>query len=206
MAQLAGDYGNKTIVSAAPAAAAVAAPAVTPQAVAAVQPYQAPAAYVPQTISMADIYKDPTILAFLRSSGLTEQVAANEIARRQSAVNQALATNLDDLTARGQQERRGINDSMVARNQSRSGENLRRQAEQEQQQARMQGAMQQQAMNQVNDLSGNLTMMVAQNQQKAAEMGTQTYMDRALAAGKSTIDSNYSGAPGTSVYDQDEDQ
>lgn len=83
----------------------------------------------------------------------------------------------------------------------RSGQNLTAQAEQEAGQARMQGAMQQQAQNQVNDLSGNLTMMVAQNQQKAAELGTNVYVDRALQAGQSQIDSNYANP----AYSQDED-
>lgn len=203
MAQQAGDYGNNQIVSPAPTPVTPATSVTNPQSVAAQQQKQAalPAAYVPQSISMAEIYKDPTVLAFLRSSGLTEQVAANEIARRQGAVNQALATNLDDLNARGVIERRNIDGSMEARGMHRSGQNLTAQAEQEAGQARMQGAMQQQAQNQVNDLSGNLTMMVAQNQQKAAELGTNVYVDRALQAGQSQIDSNYANP----AYSQDED-
>lgn len=193
--QMAGDYGNKTVVAQAPAPTPVTpATSVTnpqsPAGQAAAKP-ALPQAYVPPAISMAEIYKDPTILAFLRSSGLSEQVAANEIARRQTAVNQALATNLDDLGAKGVIERRNIDGSQEARGMFRSGQTLQRGADQQAQEARIGGAMQQQAQNQVNDLAGNLTMMVAQNQQKAAELGTSTYVDRALQAGQNQIDANY---------------
>lgn len=159
---------------------------------------------LPTSLDLASLYKDPTILAFLRSSGLGEQVMANEIARRQAAINQTLGTNLEDLAARGVIDRRNIGGSMEARGLYRSGENLQKQAEQEAQQARLQGSLQQQAANQVADLQGNLAMKVAENQQKAAELGTNAYIQNALAAGKGTIDQNYSGySPDTSTADEE---
>lgn len=199
MAQMAGDYGNKTVI-AAPVPAAPAAPQTPVTTVGGVPQVQNPA--LPQQVvgqnyspglSMADIYKDPTILAFLRSSGLSEQVMANEVARRQAAVNQNLALNLEDLGARGQiaQENVSFGAQRAGRHVA-GGQALKEAARQQEQQARVQGALQNQAMNQINDLSGSLAMKVAQNQQQAAELGTKTYIDRALTAGQNQIDTNYS--------------
>lgn len=153
----------------------------------------AAAAPAPAGMDLSSLYNDPTIMAFLRSSGLGEQVAANEVARRQAAIQQALGTNIEDLGAQGEIARRNIAGSQEASGVFRSGQTLQRTAEQEQQQARTQGALQQQATNQLNDLQGNLAMQVAQNQQKAAELGTQQYVKNALASGKAGIDAQYGG-------------
>lgn len=142
-------------------------------------------------MDMSEIYNDPTILAFLRSSGLAEQVAANDVARRQTAINQALGIGIEDLNQKGEISRRNIGNSYEDRGVYRSGANLRDQAEQEAQQARQQGALQFQARDDMNNLSGGLTSMIAENQQKAAEMGTQAYMDNALSAGRDAIDNKY---------------
>lgn len=169
---------------------------------AAAQPAQAaPSAYLPSSLTLADIYKDPTVLAFLRSSGLSEQTAANDVARRQAAIGQALNTNLNDLGAQGQIARRNIAGNFESRGVLASGQALQAQAENEAQQARQQTAMQQNAMNQINDLSGQLAQQVANNQQRASELGVQSYINNSLAAGKAAINDQYNNHDYGSGYD-----
>lgn len=199
--QAAGNYGTNIYVD--PGMQITPAPAPTSSTVSGVPPITNTAddaaanpAYTPSSMQLADIYKDPTVQAFLRASGLSEQTAANDVARRQAAINTALNTNLDDLAAQGDIARRNIAGNQEARGVYRSGQTLQRTAEQQAAQARQQSALQQNALNQVNDLSGQLAQQVANNQQRAAELGTTAYINNALAAGKAGIDSTYSNDAG----------
>ena len=145
-------------------------------------------------------YTDPTILAFLRTSGMAQEVAAADVARRQAAIRQALGQNLEELEAQGDVGRRNIAGSQEARGMFRSGQTLTRTAEQEAAQARQAGQLQGQAASQIGDLQGGLLNQIAQNQARASELGLQQSQAAELKSGQAAIDARY----GDDAYNTDE--
>lgn len=151
-------------------------------------PAHAPAPVAPQNwlpMVQSPIYGDPSMLAFMRASGLSNEIAAADVARDTSATQRALGIATDDLGIRGEQERRGISNNQEDRGVFRSGQTLTRTAEQEGAQARQLGAMQDAAANRVSGLQSGLLAKIAANQQSAAEAGLTTgqsqYQQRRLA-------------------------
>lgn len=154
------------------------------------KPAAAPAPAAPPPIGASGaLAQDPAYLAFLRASGLTEQIALGDAARRRDSINQALGIAVDDLDAGGEQSRRGISDSQEDRGVFRSGQTLRRLGEQEEDQARRRSAIELAGAGQLGDIESNLLTQVAGLQTRGAEFGlnqagNRTYEDglAALAA------------------------
>lgn len=142
-------------------------------------------------MALSTEYTDPSILAFLRAAGYSESAAAADVARRRNDIENALGLSIDDLDARGEQERENIAGSQEARGMFRSGQTLNRTAEQEAQQGRQSGALQQQAASQIGNLTSSLTQQIAQNQQRAQELALAANQKADIAQGQEDLDTKY---------------
>lgn len=132
--------------------------------------------------------QDPAYLAFLRASGLSDEIAAAAVARQSGAINQALGLNVEDLDESGRRQRRSISSSQESRGALRSGETLRRTSEQEQDQARRRAAIEQAAANQLGGLQTGLASQIAGTQLKGSELALGMSADRDLSTGQDAID------------------
>lgn len=143
-----------------------------PTSTAAPAPTAPPANYLPMVES--PIYGDPAMLAFIRSSGLANDVASADVARRTDNYNRALGIATDDINAQGERSRRGIAGNYESRGVYRSGAQLRAQSEQEADQARRLGAARLSTADAIGGLQSQLLQTIANNQQRAAELGLTT--------------------------------
>lgn len=133
------------------------------------------------SMGTSSVYGDPAMLAFIRASGMSNEIAAADVARRQAAINQALGIATQDTEAAGEQSRRNIAGGMEARGVFRSGQNMLAQQYQEEAQARRLGALRLAAANQIGDLHSGLLSQIAANQQKAASLALTTGMNQDTA-------------------------
>ncbi len=151
-------------------------------------------------MALSTEYTDPSILAFLRAAGYADSAAAADVGRRRGDIENALGLSLDDLDARGQEAREGIAGDQESRGVLASGQTLTRQGRQEAAQGRQVGALSQQAASQIGTLSSGLTQQIAQNQQRAHEMGLTQGQKAELTSGQAAIDAKYADP-----YGSDED-
>lgn len=143
--------------------------------------------------------QDPAYLAFVRAAGLSEQVAAADVARRQAATKLALGIQTDDLNAAGERERQGVRGSQESRGVFRSGQTQQRLTEQEDQQARRQSALELAAATQLGDAQSGLESAIAAQQLRGAELGLSLSQNAALQSGNAALDAAYS-APAQPAY------
>lgn len=143
--------------------------------------------------------QDPAYLALLRASGLTDSIATSDAARRREAVNTALGLQTDDLNATGEQERRAVATSQEGRGVFRSGETLRRTADQESSQARRRSGIELAASGQLGDIEHNLVSQLAGTQVRGAELGLTLGSNRTLADGEAGLANMKLSTPSTTA-------
>lgn len=119
------------------------------------------------------------MLAFMRASGLSNEIAAADVARQTANQNMALGIATDDIVAQGEIGRRNIAGSHEARGVYRSGAQLRAQSEQEAAQSRALGAARLGTASTIGGLQSQLLQTIAGNQQRATELGLSTASEQA---------------------------
>jgi hypothetical protein len=153
-----------------------------------VAPAAAPTAAAPMPIGASGaLAQDPSYLAFLRASGLSQAIAVNNADRQRNDINTALGIANDDLSANGEQERRGISNSQEDRGVYRSGQTLSRMSDQETGQARRKSAIELAGTGQLGDIEFNLLTNLAGQQVRGAEAGLGTGQRLTLADGENAL-------------------
>lgn len=102
------------------------------------------------------LMQDPAFAMFVTASGMQEELAMADAARRRHAINQALGIQTEEMGESGEQERKGIAGRHEAAGVFKSGQNLEDQAQSERRQARAQSLAQLNAANQLGDVESNL--------------------------------------------------
>ena len=147
------------------------------RAVAAPTPAPAPAAPVvaaPTPAPQNTLDADPAMLAFLRTSGLSLETAANQVRNQTAAINAAKDVALGDLANQYGERSRTTAGSREARGVLRSSGT--QQALDQVERARMNATVskQNEAAGQISGLNQGLVNQVLGQQQKAAELGLST--------------------------------
>lgn len=137
------------------------------------------------------LYRDPAFLAFLRGSDTTLETAAQDVARKQAAYQQALALAVPQIQDNGQQERRGIDNSFEVRGVYNSGQRAVRNQEQEIRQGNQIATAQASTADQIGELHSGLAGLVAQQQQQAAEHGYNTAQTQELGQRQEALRQKY---------------
>jgi hypothetical protein len=139
------------------------------------------------------LYSDPGFLAFLRGSDYTLDASAAAVARKQAALQQGLGNSLMNLKDQGVSDRRNTDNSYEARGVFRSGARDRAQTDLDNQYANREAGLRNDTANQISDLNQSLSDTVAQQQQKAAELGYGTAGQQGLTNSYSDIQKKYPG-------------
>lgn len=137
------------------------------------------------------LYRDPAFLAFLRSSDLGLETAAQDVARKQAAYQQALALAVPTMQDQGKQERQGIDNNFEARGVYRSGQREVQNAAQEVRQANAISGAQASTAENIGSLQSSLAERVAEQQRMAAEKGFSTAQQQELGQQQETLRSKY---------------
>jgi len=143
--------------------------------------------YTYPSMGTSSVYGDPSMLAFIRSSGMANEIAASDVARKTATLNQALGIATQDLAAQGEDARRNIAGSMEARGFHRSGQHLLENQRQEAAQARRLGGLRLTTADQIADLQSGPLARIAGNQQRAAELALNTGMNQDTQAGLAAL-------------------
>lgn len=102
------------------------------------------------------LMQDPAFAMFVTASGMQEELAMADAARRRHAINQALGIQTEEMGESGEQERKNISGRNEAAGIFKSGQNLEENAQSERRQARAQSLAQLNAANQLGDVESNL--------------------------------------------------
>lgn len=137
------------------------------------------------------LYSDPGFLAFMRSSDLELETAAQQVARQQDALRRALGLQETQIKDQGVQDRQNIANSFEARGVFRSGMNAVKQAEAEQRMAADLAARKRETANQISGLSESLASKVAEQQRAAGEKGYGVAGQQDLAARQEALRAKY---------------
>lgn len=117
---------------------------------------------------------DPAVLAFLRTSGLTLETAANQVRNQTAAVNAAKDVSLGDIANQYDQSMNRTGGSYEARGIGRSGSALEALNQVERARGSAILSKQNEAAGQISSLNQGLVNQVLGQQQKAAELGLST--------------------------------
>ena len=155
----------------------------------------------PDQAAAPSLYSNPAFLAFLRSSGLGIETAANDVAKREGAINVALASKIPELQEQGRRNLRGIDNSFESRGVFRSGTRMDKRAESEYDTNNLIAGAETDAANQVGELKSSLAQTVANQAGRGAELGlsldSDAYgreQDKFLGGLKTTADDAYEAA------------
>lgn len=116
---------------------------------------------------------DPSYLAYLRATGLQEEVARANAARQTAAIQRQLATTTPEIARLGQLARARIGDSFEARGVYRSGMRQQRQAEQGASEAYRVGSLWGNAGDRIAGAQGNLQTQLADLGRQRADRAAQ---------------------------------
>lgn len=139
------------------------------------------------------LYSDPDFLAFTRAADYTIDAAAADVARRQGAINRALANDLTTLADSRDKDLTGVDNSHEARGVYRGGARLRDRSKTEADYANREGQVRDQRTQEITEIGSSLTNTVAGLQQKAAELGYGTAGEQALGQGYEAVQKKYPG-------------
>lgn len=139
------------------------------------------------------LYSDPDFLAFTRAADYTLDAAAADVARRQAAVNRALATDLTTLQDSREKDLKSIDESAETRGVYRGGDRLRDRTQAESQYAQREGQVREQRSTELADTAQSLADKVAGLQQQAAEKGYGLAGEQALGQGYEAVQKKYPG-------------
>lgn len=120
------------------------------------------------------VTSDPAFLAFLRTSGLGLETAANQVRQQTGSVNAALQTSLGDIGNNYDESGRRTAGSHEARGILRSSDTQQAMDQNERARLSAQTAAQNNASNQIGSLNSGLVQKVLDTQNRAAELGLQT--------------------------------
>lgn len=134
---------------------------------------------------------DPAFLAFMRSSGLGLETAANQVQQQTGNINAALTTATGDLNHSYDQSQDRIGGSYEARGIGKSGESLRGLNENEYQRGKALSNAQSTAANQISTLNQGLVAKVLDQRSKAAELGLSTGQNQDLDASQTAFKTKY---------------
>jgi hypothetical protein len=168
---------------------AVAAPTPTPEGVSPAP--IAPAA--PPVDNVNTLYQDPAFLAFQRASGQGLEIAAADVARKQQAYQTALQAGSQSLQQNREQGLKSADNSAEARGVFRGGQRLANRQVQEDQYTNQLGQLQTNTATNIADLNASMTNRVAEQQQKAAELGFGTAQQQALTNDYDALKKKYPG-------------
>lgn len=116
---------------------------------------------------------DPAMLAFLRTSGLTMETAANQVRQQTGSINAALQTSMGDIRNNYDESARKTQGSYEARGILRSSSQQQAADQVERQRLAAQTAAGNAASGQIAGLNTGLVNQVLAQQQKGAELGLQ---------------------------------
>lgn len=145
----------------------------------------------PQGPAPNSLYQDPAFLAFLRSSDLSLETAAGDVARKQRAYQDALQAQTGNIEQNRTQASQGKNNSFEARGVYRSGQREVQQGQLEQDYAQQLAAAQAQTAGQVGELQQGLAEKVAEQQRQAAEKGYGVAGQQELATQQENLRKKY---------------
>lgn len=120
------------------------------------------------------LYSDPAFLAFMRSSGLGLETAANQVRQQTGAINAALQTSMGDLANQYNESGRRTQGGMESRGVLRSSDTQQALDQNERARSAAVSSAQSGAANQISGLNQSLASQVAAQQNKAAELGLST--------------------------------
>lgn len=120
--------------------------------------------------------QDPAFAIFVTASGMQEELAHADAARRRQSINQALGIQEEQIGEQGEEQRKGIAENFEQRGISGAGASLEKQAKSERSQARASALAQLNAADQMGEiesglLTGNVNRQfdIAQNALGAAQ-------------------------------------
>lgn len=148
-------------------------------------PAPAPAATAPPAAGspLAALAQNPAFAAFLRTSGLGNQIATADAAQRTFALDQALGLGTEALDESGRRERRGIAGNQESRGVLRSGQTLQRTSEQEYDQGVRRAALEMATADSKGQLNTALASSIAGNLARGADLGLDVGADDAYDTG-----------------------
>jgi hypothetical protein len=137
------------------------------------------------------LFSDPATLAFMRSSGLGLETAANQVRQRTGAINAALQTSLGDIGNSYDQQSKNRQGGYEARGILRSGETQQGLDQVERARLAAQTTAQNNAANEIGGLNQGLVSKVLENQNRAAELGLTTGQNQDYDAANTAFKTKY---------------
>lgn len=117
---------------------------------------------------------DPAMLAFLRTSGLSLETAANQVRQQTAALQAAKDVSLGDINNQYGEQSRRTHGGFESRGVSRGSSHQQAQDQNERQRLAATTSKQNEVAGQVGSLNTGLVNQVLSQQQKAAELGLST--------------------------------
>jgi hypothetical protein len=102
------------------------------------------------------LMQDPAFAMFISASGMQEELALADAARRRHAINQSLGIQEEQIADQGQQQRKGIAGEHAMRGAPSSGQHLEENAQSEKNQARASALAQLNAADQLGEVESGL--------------------------------------------------
>lgn len=137
------------------------------------------------------VTSDPAFLAFLRTSGLSLETAANQVRQQTGAINAGLQTARGDIDFNAGENRRKTAGSYESRGVIRSSTHQQAQDRVERDRLNQVAAKEGQAATQISGLNQGLVQQVLGQQQKAAELGLNTAQSQDYDAEVNRIKKKY---------------
>lgn len=142
------------------------------------------------------VTSDPAFLAFLRTSGLELETAANQVRQQTGAINAGLQTARGDIDYSAGESRRRTAGSHESRGIIRSSTHQQAQDRVERDRLNQIAAREGQAASQISGLNQGLVQRVLGQQQRAAELGLSTGQRQDLDAQLGSIKKKYANELG----------
>lgn len=145
------------------------------------------------------LMQDPAFAIFVTASGMQEELALADAARRRNAINQALGIQEEDIAEQGRAQRKEIAGNQESRGVFKSGQTLERSAESERAQARASALAQLNAATQLGDVESGL---LTGNVNRQFDIGTNALdaLTRQLSEqGEDSIDDEVAGITGSAT-------
>lgn len=143
------------------------------------------------------LYSDPAFLAFIRQSDLGIETVAEQVRRKNAALQSALGLDIARTQNAGQQSREGINNSYEARGVFRSGKRLQDLARQENDQSDVIAQRRASTTEQIAAGHDTLANAVADRMRQAGEQGFSTSQTQDLENRNEELRKKYPNEYGT---------
>lgn len=150
-----------------------------------------PSDYVKNMPKANPLYSDPAFLAFIANSGMDYETAANDVARKKAALQNALSLQIPEMQKQGKQQLDSIYGNFASRGLYGAGQQAEKEGEAQSNTLSQIAKAQGDTANQISDLSSGLAQKRQSILQDATTRGYGTAGTQDLTSRLSDIDKKY---------------